>query len=61
MHIQFDWDLNEHFGPTEIRTRYVTPSLIREYAARYGEKYIDFARYMVYFCLLYTSFLLPAY
>lgn len=50
MHIQFDWDLNEHFGPTEIRTRYVTPSLIREYAARYGEKYLDFARYMVYFC-----------
>ena len=42
MHIQFDWDLNEHFGPTEIRTRYVTPSLIREYAARYGEKYPRF-------------------
>lgn len=49
MHIQFDWDLDEHFGPTEIRTRYVTDSLINEYASRYGEKYRDFAKYMIYF------------
>jgi len=49
MHIQFDWDLGEHFGPTEIHTRYVTDSLIREYARRYGAKYQDFAKYMVYF------------
>jgi len=49
MHIQFDWDLNEHFGPTEIKTRYVTDSLIAEYARLYGKEYEDFARYMVYF------------
>jgi len=49
MHIQFDWDLNEHFGPTEIKTRYITDSLIDEYARRYGAEYADFARYMVYF------------
>ena len=50
MHIQFDWDLNAHFGPdTEITTRYVTDSLIEEFARRYGEKYRDFLKYMVYF------------
>lgn len=49
MHIQFDWDLEEHFGPTEIKTRYVTDSLIREYAKRYGSEYLDFVKYMVYF------------
>ena len=49
MHIQFDWDLVEHFGPTEIRTRYVTDSLISEYASRFGSEYKDFLKYMVYF------------
>ncbi|MBQ3079447.1 MAG: hypothetical protein IJC48_05525 [Clostridia bacterium] len=49
MHIQFDWDLNEHFGPTEIQTRYVTDSLIDEFSKAYGEKYRDFAKQMVYF------------
>ncbi|MBR3928309.1 MAG: hypothetical protein IKJ65_04820 [Clostridia bacterium] len=49
MHIQFDWDLEEHFGPTEIRTRYVTDSLIKEYARRFGDEYLDFVKYMVYF------------
>ncbi|MBQ2957159.1 MAG: hypothetical protein IJE08_11930 [Clostridia bacterium] len=49
MHIQFDWDLNEHFGPTEIKTRYVTDSLIEEYARLYGDEYSDFARYMILF------------
>lgn len=49
MHIQFDWDLEEHFGPTEIKTRYVTDSLIKEYAARFGGEYNDFLKYMVYF------------
>ncbi len=50
MHIQFDWDLNTHFGPeTEITTRYVTPALIDTFARLYGDKYRDFLRYMVYF------------
>jgi len=53
MHIQFDWDLTEHFGPTEIQTRYVTDSLIDTFAARYGERFRDFAGHMVYF--LYTK------
>ncbi|MDR0583815.1 MAG: hypothetical protein LBG57_05625, partial [Treponema sp.] len=49
MHIQFDWDLINHFGPTEITTRYVTPALINEFARRYGDKYRNFLKYMVYF------------
>ncbi|MDR0637572.1 MAG: hypothetical protein LBG27_01490, partial [Spirochaetaceae bacterium] len=49
MHIQFDWDLINHFGLTEITTRYVTPALINEFARRYGDKYRNFLKYMVYF------------
>ena len=50
MHIQFDWDLNAHFGPdTEITTRYVTDSFIDTFARLYGSKYRDFLKYMVYF------------
>jgi hypothetical protein len=49
MHIQFDWDLINHFGPTEITTRYVTPALVNEFARRYGDKYRNFLKYMVYF------------
>ena len=58
MHIQFDWDLSEHFGPdTEITTRYVTDSLIKTYADLYGEKYRDFLKYMVYFAYGQSRFM----
>jgi hypothetical protein len=49
MHIQFDWDLFNHFGETEINTRYVSRGLVDEYARRYGEKYRDFEKMMVFF------------
>ena len=50
MHIQFDWDLENHFGhDSEINVRYVTNSLAQEYARRYGREYIDFAKYLLYF------------
>ena len=48
MHIQFDWDLEQHFGETEVTTRYLTPNLAKAYAARYGAKFEDFAKYLVY-------------
>ncbi len=48
MHIQFDWDLNEHFGCTELCLRYLTPALAAKYADLYGEKYRDFAKYLIY-------------
>jgi hypothetical protein len=50
MHIQFDWDLDNHFGhDTEINTRYVTPGLAEEYAGLYGAKFADFPKYLIYF------------
>jgi hypothetical protein len=57
MHIQFDWDLGNHFGPTEINTRYITPNLIAEYTKNYGEEYKDFLKYLVYFSYHQHDFL----
>lgn len=49
MHIQFDWDLSNHFGKREIQARYITPNLIRVFSDTYGEEYEDFVKYLVYF------------
>lgn len=58
MHIQFDWDLEEHFGPdTEINTRYVTDALAHTYAERFGRQYEDFPKYLVYFAYQQHGFL----
>jgi hypothetical protein len=57
MHIQFDWDLNQHFGPTEINTRYITKNLIDCYARMYGSQYKDFLKYLVYFSYHQHEFL----
>ena len=57
MHIQFDWDLSIHFGHEEINTRYLTDSLMGEYADRYGEQYRNFARYLIYFSYHQHDFL----
>ncbi|MEA4888852.1 MAG: hypothetical protein VB070_05255 [Clostridiaceae bacterium] len=57
MHIQFDWDLEAHFGLTEINARYLTDSLAAEYARRYGGQYRDLYRYLVYFSYHQHGFL----
>lgn len=57
MHIQFDWDLEQHFGETEINTRYLTPHLAQKYAELYGKKYTDFAKYLVYMAYHQHDFL----
>ncbi len=57
MHIQFDWDLRNHFGLTEINTRYITPGLEQLFAQRYGQQYRDLARYLVYFSYAQHGFL----
>ena len=57
MHIQFDWDLVNHFGETEINTRYLTPHLMKKYAALYGEQYLDFPKYLVYMAYHQHDFL----
>lgn len=57
MHIQFDWDLEEHFGHNEINTRYITENLAKEYANRYGDKFKDFIKYLIYFSYHQHDFL----
>ena len=57
MHIQFDWNRCEHFGETEINTRYVTPALAKVFAEKYGEKYRDFAKYLIYMAYHQHDFL----
>ncbi len=49
MHIQQDWNYYGHHDHGEFAMRYVSPGLAREYAARYGSQYADFAKYLVYF------------
>jgi len=49
MHIQQDWAYFTHHDAGQFALRYVSPGLEREFAARYGEEYRDFARYLVYF------------
>ena len=57
MHIQFDWDLEQHFGKSEIDTRYLTPNLAKRYAQLYGEKYLDFPKYLIYMAYSQHDFL----
>jgi len=49
MHIQQDWGYSSHHDNGEFALRYVSPGLAREYAARYGAEFQDFAKYLVYF------------
>jgi len=49
MHIQQNWGYHGHHDHGQFALRYVTPALADAYAARYGEEYRDFAKYMVYF------------
>jgi hypothetical protein len=58
MHIQFDWDLFNHFGhDSEINTRYFTENLAANYAEKYGSKYKDFLKYFVFFSYHQHDFL----
>jgi len=49
MHIQGDWVYFKHHDNGEFTARYVSDSLARRYAERYGAEYRDFAKYLVYF------------
>lgn len=49
MHIQQDWSYSRHHDHGEFALRYISPGLAREYAARYGAEFADFAKYLVYF------------
>ncbi len=49
MHIQQDWGYFSHHDNGEFALRYASPGLARQYAAKYGAQYADFAKWMVYF------------
>lgn len=57
MHIQFDWDMHAHWAESEVTTRYMTDSMARVYAQKYGAQYRDFAKYLVYFTYMHHDFL----
>ncbi|MHB8955070.1 MAG: hypothetical protein ACYC4U_19010 [Pirellulaceae bacterium] len=49
MHIQQDWGYIQHHDHGEFALRYVSDGLARTYAERYGDEYLDFAKYLIYF------------
>lgn len=49
MHIQQDWGYFGHHDHGQFAMRYVSPGLERRFAEKYGAKYRDLAKYMVYF------------
>jgi hypothetical protein len=49
MHIQQDWAYFNHHDHGEFALRYVSPGIAREFAARYGAEFQDFAKYLIYF------------
>lgn len=48
-HLMGDWAYHNHHDHGQLTTRYVTPGFAEKFAKRYGEKYRDFAKYLVYF------------
>lgn len=55
-HIQQDWAYFNHHEHGEFAMRYVTDSLARRYAQLYGERYRDFAKYLLYFVYAQEDF-----
>ncbi len=49
MHIQQDWGYFKHHDHGEFALRYVSDGFAARFAARYGEQYADFAKYLIYF------------
>lgn len=48
-HIQQDWSYHAHMDNGQFTVRYASEGFERAFAARFGEEYADFAKYMVYF------------
>lgn len=49
MHIQGDWGYFGHHDHGQFTLRYVSDGLRKRYAELYGQEYLDFAKYLVYF------------
>lgn len=56
MHIQQDWAYFSHHDQGEFALRYVSPGLARRFAELYGEEYLDFAKYLIYFAYAQEDF-----
>ena len=48
-HLMGDWSYFGHHDHGQFAMRYVSPALATKFAARFGAKYKDFAKYLVYF------------
>ena len=48
-HLMGDWSYDRHHEHGQFAMRYVSPKLCDQFARRFGEKYRDFAKYLVYF------------
>ncbi|MCL2330207.1 MAG: hypothetical protein FWC56_02780, partial [Phycisphaerae bacterium] len=57
MHIQQDWKYFSHHEHGQFAMRYVSPGFAKQFAARYGQQYEDFARWLIYFCYGQDDFL----
>ena len=49
VHIQQDWAYDAHHDEGQLAVRYLTPSLARRFAQKYGAEFSDFEKYLVYF------------
>ena len=49
IHIQQDWRYHDHHDAGQFSLRYLSEGMIRAFAEKYGEKYRDFEKYLVYF------------
>jgi hypothetical protein len=57
MHIQQDWSYHTHFDAGQFNMRYVSKGFEQAFAARFGERYADFAPYLLYFTAHQHDFL----
>ena len=48
-HLMGDWAYHAHHEHGQFAMRYVSPGFVKKFAERYGEKYRDFAKYLIYF------------
>jgi len=48
-HLMGDWAYSHHHEHGQFAMRYVTPGMANQFARRFGEKYRDFAKYLIYF------------
>jgi hypothetical protein len=56
MHIQQDWSYHAHMDGGQFTVRYVSPGFEEAFSERYGTRYDDLAKYMVYFSCHQHSF-----